>query len=123
MKNIHGRVSADIEGDFVVFLIGMHMNRWYDVRRWGPAFVAMVRMIRELQARPELGLLRADGGWVLGGPGFIQYWRSYEHLDAYARANDSVHRPAWRAFNRRARTSDSVASGTRRTGSRPETSR
>lgn len=108
MKKIHGRVSADIDGDFVVFLIGMNVNRWYDVRRWWPVFRAMVRAVRELEARPELGLLRAEGGLFFGGPAFVQYWRSYAQLEAYARDRDAVHLPAWRAFNRAARTSDSV---------------
>jgi hypothetical protein len=108
MKKINGRVSADIDGEFVVFLIGMHVNRWRDVRRWGPAFTAMVRAIRELGAHPELGCLRAEGGWFFGGPAFVQYWRTYEQLDAYARNRDAVHLPAWRAFNRAARESDSV---------------
>lgn len=108
MKKIHGRVSADVDGDFVVFLIGMHVNRWHDVRRWWPAFRAMVRAVRELEAHPELGLLRAEGGLLFGGPGFIQYWRTYEQLEAYARNPDAEHLPAWRAFNRSARTSDSV---------------
>jgi len=31
----------------------------------------------------------------------VQYWRSYEHLEAYARAKDKKHWPAWLDFNRR----------------------
>ncbi|MDQ2850295.1 MAG: DUF4188 domain-containing protein [Actinomycetota bacterium] len=108
MKKIHGRVSAEVDGDFVVFLIGMHVNRWSDLRRWGLTFTAMVRAVRELQAQPELGLLRAEGGLFFGGPAFVQYWRSYEQLEAYARNTNAVHLPAWRAFNKAARTSDSV---------------
>ena len=30
----------------------------------------------------------------------VQYWRSFEHLEAYATARDSEHLPAWAAFNR-----------------------
>jgi hypothetical protein len=108
VKRINGRVSADIDGDFVVFLIGMHINRWRDVRHWGTAALAMTRMIRELGAHPELGLLRAEGGWLFGGPAFVQYWRSFEQLEAYARNSDAAHLPAWRAFNRAARASNSV---------------
>jgi hypothetical protein len=33
----------------------------------------------------------------------VQYWRSVEQLHAYASRPDALHRPAWTAFNRRAR--------------------
>lgn len=38
----------------------------------------------------------------------IQYWRSFEHLDAHARNRDGAHLPAWVAFNRRTAGSDDV---------------
>lgn len=97
------RRSADIEGDFVVLVIGAHVNRWRDVRAWLPVFRGMPRMIRELEAHPELGLLKAYNGWMFGGPTSIQYWRSYDALVAYARSADAEHLPAWRAFNRATR--------------------
>jgi hypothetical protein len=30
----------------------------------------------------------------------VQYWRSFEHLEAYARDADQQHWPAWVDFNR-----------------------
>ncbi|GAA2935060.1 hypothetical protein GCM10020221_33520 [Streptomyces thioluteus] len=33
----------------------------------------------------------------------VQYWESREKLLAYARGRGRLHRPAWTAFNRRAR--------------------
>ena len=97
------RRSADVEGEFVVLIIGTHVNRWRDVRAWMPVVRAMPRMIRELEAHPELGLLRAYGGWMFGGPCFVQYWRSYEQLTDYARSAEAEHLPAWKAFNTAAR--------------------
>ena len=38
----------------------------------------------------------------------VQYWRSFEHLAAYARATDHEHLPAWREFNRTVRASGDV---------------
>ena len=29
----------------------------------------------------------------------IQYWRSFDHLEAYARSKENAHLPAWKAFN------------------------
>lgn len=94
--------------DVVVFLIGMRINKLRALRQWGPVFVAMPRMLRELASRPELGLLHAES--YLSGRTFlvVQYWRSVEDLHAYSRAADLQHLPAWRAFNRRARGNDAV---------------
>ena len=38
----------------------------------------------------------------------IQYWRSFEHLEAYARSRDAAHWPAWVAFNKRVGSSGNV---------------
>lgn len=51
------RVAARMEGDFVVFLIGMRINKPWKVHQWLPVFRAMPQMIRELEARPESGFL------------------------------------------------------------------
>ena len=97
-----GRGTAGDE-DVVVFLIGMRINRLRSIRSWMPAVSAMPRMLRELSRDQDLGLLDARtyvSGRVLL---VVQYWRSFEHLDSYARAGDREHLPAWRAFNVRAR--------------------
>jgi len=86
MEAIHpGRYSAEIEGDFVVFLIGMRLNRPWKVHRWLPVYVAMPRMLRQLQRDPERGLLGAGVGLLFDGPAVVQYWRSFEHLERFAR--------------------------------------
>ncbi len=104
---VTGRQSAAIEGEHVVFMLGMRINRLRAVRRWLAVILAMGRMQRELAQDPEIGLL---GGSQLWGPGWrqftvIQYWRGFEELKAYAADPQHAHRPAWRAFNERARAS------------------
>ena len=96
-KPIPFRYAADIEGDFVVFLIGMRINAWWKPHRWLPVLKAMQPMLDELTANPDRGLL---GYQYLGKLSFVQYWRSFEHLEAYARAADQKHWPAWVQFNR-----------------------
>jgi Domain of unknown function (DUF4188) len=95
------RVTATLDApEFVVFLIGARINRWWKVGSWLPVVRAMPRMIAELEANPELGLLgyeQAVGRTSI----FVQYWRSSRHLLDYAKARDSAHLPAWREFNRR----------------------
>ena len=93
------RATAQIDGDFVVFLIGMRINKPWKVHRWAPMFGAMPRMLKELEtAPPEVGFL---GSMTVGLTTIVQYWRSFDHLEAYARARDRHHWPAWAAFNRR----------------------
>lgn len=91
------RVTARINGDFVVFLIGMRINKPWKVHKWLPVFLAMPRMLRELETRPESGFL----GSIMSVGVIVQYWRSFEHLEAYARDPNQLHWPAWTDFNRR----------------------
>ena len=51
------RLTARMEGEFAVFLIGMRINRPLALARWWPVAAAMPRMLRELYAQPALGLL------------------------------------------------------------------
>jgi hypothetical protein len=98
MPNIRPeRVTARIEGPFVVFLIGMRVNSWWRIHKWLPVFLAMPRMLKELDKHPDAGCL----GYFGAGLTVVQYWRSFEHLEAYARDKDHKHWPAWLAFNRR----------------------
>jgi hypothetical protein len=92
------RLCARFEGDFVVFLIGMRINRLWKVHHWLPAVRAMPRMLGELQARPELGLLGAEM-WTARTTIMLQYWRSLDQLLAYATDKQAKHLPAWKAFN------------------------
>lgn len=94
---IPNRMTAQIEGDFVVFLIGMRVNKIWKIHKWLPMFFAMPRMLKELRGRPESGCL----GTMSAGLTIIQYWRSFDHLEEYARSHDHEHWPAWVAFNQR----------------------
>lgn len=101
---IDERMTAHIDGDFVVFLIGLRVNKPWKIHKWLPVVRAMMRMMAELDRLPaaETGFLGRSGA----GPGtIVQYWRSFDHLEAYARATDAAHFPAWTAFNRRMKTS------------------
>ena len=100
-KIIPARMTAQLDGDFVVFLIGMRVNKWWKFWKWIPVATAMRSMLTELAERPELGLLHARS--VFGFPNIlvIQYWRSFEQLHAYASDRSQAHLPAWRDFNRK----------------------
>ncbi|MEC0212047.1 DUF4188 domain-containing protein, partial [Paenibacillus ehimensis] len=106
-KVLNGRYTAEIDGDFVVFQIGMRINKPWAVHKWLPVFKAMPPMIRELYENPELGFLHANFYTTLRGPVVLQYWRSFEQLERYAR-HGAVHLQAWREFNRKVAASGAV---------------
>ena len=94
------RMCAEVEGDFVVFLIGMRVNKPWKVWSWWPVAQAMPRMLVELAKQPKLGLLHARSHFGFPNVMVVQYWRSFEHLEAYAKSREAAHLPAWQAFNK-----------------------
>lgn len=106
-KTINQRMTAQLEGDFVVFLIGMRINRLWKLHKWLPVASAMPKMLKELSAKPESGFL---GFQMFGGipPAMIQYWKSFDHLEMYAKDRDSQHYPAWKEFNKKIKSNGDV---------------
>ncbi len=102
------RVCADPEGGIVVFLIGMRINRLRKPWKWLPVLRAMPKMLAELGAHPELGMLHARAQFGLRNLWVLQYWKSAAHLQAYAHAQDRMHLPAWQAFSQAVGTSGDV---------------
>ena len=46
------RMTARMEGEFAVFLIGMRINQPWLLHKWLPVATAMPRMLKELYAKP-----------------------------------------------------------------------
>ena len=101
-KYLPTRTMADVKEPLVLFLIGMRINTLWRVWEWFPAFLAMPTMIVELYKNPELGFMRARTEMAGRTITVIQYWKSFEALEAYASMSDRKHRPAWTAFYKRA---------------------
>ena len=96
---IKERVCAEVDEDLVVFLIGMRINRIWKIWRWWPILRAMPRMLDELRAHPELGMLSARAHFGARNLWMLQYWKSAAHLQSYAHSANHVHLGAWQAFN------------------------
>ena len=103
-----GRFTATIEGDFVVFVIGMRFNKLWKPHKWLPVFMAMPKMLAELARHPEKGMLGART--MISGRTItvLQYWRSFEQLERFAKDKDDPHLEAWRKFNQRVGPSGDV---------------
>jgi len=97
---IEGRMTADVDGEFVVFLIGLRINRIWKIHKWLPVFLAMPKMLRELYQNPELGFVCQES-WFGKTTIMVQYWKSFEQLENYAKNKSSSHLPAWADFNKR----------------------
>jgi hypothetical protein len=102
-----GRFSADAEGDLVLFLIGMRVNRPLKVKKWMPVALAMTKMLKVFDEHPELGCLGYQQ-WFGRTTILVQYWRSFEALDHFAKDKELPHLEPWRHFNRTVRDSGDV---------------
>jgi hypothetical protein len=99
---VPGRKTHKHDGEIVVFLIGMTINKPWRPDRWLPVFRAMPRMLRELGRAEDSGLLGHRLTFEGRNPTLIQYWNSLEKLYDYAKVLEAEHWPAWKAFYQRA---------------------
>lgn len=103
-----GRYTAKIDGPFVVFIIGMRVNKLYRVDKWIPVAKAMPPMLKTLQEFPEKGFLGGESLIYWRGPALLQYWRSFEDLERFASEPSDPHRKAWQRFNKAVGTDGTV---------------
>ena len=101
------RMTARKDQDFVVFLIGMRINKWWRIDQWLPVVRAMIRMMKEIHQKPETGFLGYEQ-WNGRTTMMMQYWESFEKLDAYAKDRTGEHFPAWVDFYKRVKDSAAV---------------
>ncbi|MCK5872372.1 MAG: DUF4188 domain-containing protein [Methylococcales bacterium] len=96
---IKGRMTAETKDDFVVFMIGMRINSLWKIHQWLPVAMAMPKMLKELYKNPEMGLISHEQ-WFGRTTIMIQYWKSFEHLEHYAKSKTLKHLPEWKKFNK-----------------------
>jgi hypothetical protein len=99
-KIFSGRYTAQTDGPFVVFLIGMRINKWWRFDKWLPVASAMAPMLTTLFEHPEKGFLHGEYFWNMQGPLLVQYWKSFEDLEKFARDPSDPHLDAWKKFNK-----------------------
>ncbi len=109
MANVFtGRYTAQSDTPLILFIIGMRINRIWDIRKWWLVATAMPRMLKEVASKPDCGFLGArtyHSGRVLMT---VQYWCSFDELLVYAHDKAGEHFPAWAAFNRKIGSDGSV---------------
>jgi hypothetical protein len=95
-----GRWTASLDGDFVVFLIGARIGNPLKSWRAVPLLLQMRAMLADLEKAPDKGLLAYQQHGV--SLTTVQYWRSFEHLERFARDPEDRHSKTWREWFRRA---------------------
>lgn len=105
---IPGKYTTEIEGEFVVFIIGIYLQPWACL--WSlPTVIragrAMQSMLEELEAHPEYGclLVRHTSTSLVNPTHLVQIWRSYDHLADYARNRMAKHLGTWLSYNAHAK--------------------
>ncbi|WP_434530111.1 DUF4188 domain-containing protein (plasmid) [Haloarcula sp. NS06] len=94
------RMAAEIDGECVIYINGMRLNKLRALPKYLHAGLEAGRMFKRLEADPDsgfLGYLPAYMGLRSGAA--IQYWRSLEDIRRFARDPDGPHIPAWKWYN------------------------
>jgi hypothetical protein len=96
-----GRFTAQIDGPFVVFRLGIHITRIFLFWRWIPVLIAVVPALRALLRSRAPGIIGGFSIYYLSaGLGIVQYWRSFEDLEQFARSEDNPYLELWRRYRK-----------------------
>ena len=93
------RMMADVEGEFLVFVVELRIHQWWRFRKWYPIVTAMSRMLTELIEKPEFGLLNFEYWFAFRRQLFLMYWRSYEQMHDWVLNKDAAHIAGWKQLN------------------------
>lgn len=107
-KIFNGRYTAFPEDSFVVFIIGMRVNKIYQFWKWLPVAMEMPKMLKVLLTQKNKGLLGMESTIFWRGTALIQYWKSFDHLERFAKDKDDPHLEAWRRYNKKVGNNGSV---------------
>ncbi len=109
-KVFSGRFTAQTNEPFVVFLIGMRVNKFWSLSKWMPVAQAMSPMLKTLYKNPEKGFLGGESFFRFSPVTtlLLSYWRSFEDLENFARSPSEPHIQAWRSFNKAVGSDGSV---------------
>jgi len=91
------RYTIDNQKEIVVFVLGMRVHKLLQIHRWLPIMTSMSVMLRELYTNKQLGFLHGEFLFSWRGITLLQYWESYDHLEAYAYNDNHMH--IWKYFN------------------------
>lgn len=97
-----GRFTADYSEDVVVFLIGARITGLRQFLKAPWVNSSFGEMVKVLYQHPEKGFLGGESFFRLFPVTtlMVQYWRSYDDLERFARDREDPHLETWRRFNK-----------------------
>lgn len=113
---VRGRVTAKLDGDFCILLIGARNNApWKLTNKFKTVGTAFQSMFKELESLPmeSSGYMGAEmffsGNFLRSSHTLaVVYWRSYDHLIKFAHNPNLNHVAAWRAADKECRESADI---------------
>src|SRR5690242_16225836 len=96
----NGRFTANTPERFVVFLVGMRINRWWMLHKWLPVSLAMPTMLKRLESERKLGMLHSEGFFRFFPitTCLISYWKDFDSLENFAKSANEPHLTPWSKF-------------------------
>ncbi|WP_418002722.1 monooxygenase family protein [Mycobacterium sp. PDNC021] len=86
------------------FVIGLRLIKLWRFREWWPVLTSAFAMTKGALALPNTPLLNSNTVWSQNDRRllfFVQHWRSFDELMAWANNSDLQHKPAKMAFVKR----------------------
>lgn len=100
MQIFNGKYTSKPENTFVVFIFGMRINNFLYFWLWIPFFIRLLKMISRLKKYKESGMMNAHMFFSMGGLGVMQYWESFDKLEAFALDENDKHLPNIKKYQR-----------------------
>lgn len=111
-KILPGRITAQmsmqIEEPFIMLILGIRVNDFRLFWKWIPTALYSLPMLYTLIRHRAAGFLGGQATYFWPGIGLIQYWRTFEDLERFARSKEHPHFGAWRWYNKAIGTKGSV---------------
>jgi hypothetical protein len=99
-KVFPGRYTAKYDKPFVVFLVGMRINKLWAFHKWIPVLMAMIPMLTDLLKNKKKGLMGRQTWFSWREVMVVQYWNSYDQLEHFSQSLRAPHLKSWKDYNK-----------------------
>lgn len=94
------QVSNQIEEPYILLFLGIRVNHFHLFWKWIPTVLASFPMVYSLVRHRAAGFLGGQAFFFRPGLGIVQYWRSFDDLERFARSKKHPHLKGWRWYNK-----------------------